>query len=380
MYNELLTISHFESRFLPLLKEGPVTCALCNKSFPHLWPHLRVHSDFLEKKRGLKRIRKTKNEKAEERHTYPNQVIDLWTIRKETLPETYTRLFGPTSLINGMIDQVFRLYEPSKSEWTIMEPSSSPKWSTITTETKGWAMKTNFLTKYLIKEHFRGQITVGIRSRSKYNSKFMVFVIDAAPQGGETYAIAENRAKQTTLALVKVIKRHNLEPHVIGSGSKGYHISLFFDNYISYKIIKSLFNYFFNHPDVPIKGVKVECLPLKHAVKLPLGIHWGAKKFCSFLDPLTLVPLVNPYLYLLKIKPINRNILDSFLKETEAKKPHKRKMQMDTSWSLDSMEMSYKIGIEERGTRHDKTLLAAAYAMNHFKPKSEGELYVHLYK
>lgn len=370
MYEELLTITDFERKLLPHLSDIEIRCALCNKTFPRLWgAHLRSHADFLLPKQAMKRVRKPQATIEAEQLANPEQIIDPWTERPEKLSETYSRLFGATSLLNALVDKTFRLYSPSREEWTLMEHlPQKAEWTTITSESTGWPWHTNYLTKDRLKEHFQGRYTLGIKPRGKSRTKVIVLDVDSVPQWGKSPSGAEARAKQTTRALVRVMKRHKLDPHVTASGSKGYHISLYFDSLISNTMARNLHTYMVNHPDVPMEGVQVECLPQNRAVKLPLGIHWGTKKFCAFVDPLTLIPLTDPYSYFLKIRPMNRKVLDEFVKEPEAQKSHKRKRRMDDSWSAVATEMAYKLGIEARGTRHHTALRAAAYLINYVKP------------
>ncbi|WP_018130209.1 TOTE conflict system archaeo-eukaryotic primase domain-containing protein [Effusibacillus pohliae] len=374
MYNEFFTITNFREKLLPRLSDTHVCCALCGRSFPRLWAsHLKSHADFLEPQRKLKRIRKPEKLVELEQQEHPDGPVDPWMERQETLSETYARLFGPTSLINALVEKTLELYAPSRMEWTLMEQlENKAEWFTITPESTGWPC--NRLTREALKKHFRGRHTVGVKSRFKSKTKVVVFDVDAVPQWGESAADAQMRAKQVVRALVKVMKRHQLEPHVSASGGKGYHVSLFFDEMISHTMARNLFVYFTNHPDVSMDRVSVECLPLTKAIKLPLGIHWEAKTFCGFVDAFTLTPLTDPYRYYLQIRPIPRKLLDQFEAERKALKARKRKIRMDDSWSAAATEMAFKLGIEARGTRHNTTLRAAAYAVNHLKPGSYDEL------
>ncbi|WP_029420790.1 hypothetical protein [Alicyclobacillus macrosporangiidus] len=376
-YHELPTDKEFRDNLLPRLQDTSFRCALCTRTFARIsGAHLRSHADFLLAHQGKKPVRKSEDVIAAEQEMFPDRKIDPWTERPEKLSEIYTRLFGGTSLLNAIIQKTLSLYAPNRTEWTLMEHlENKAEWITITEESTGWEWHSNLLTTDRLKEHFLGRLTIGVKARGNWRTKVIVFDVDAVPQYGERPSDAEARAKRTTRAIVRVLMRHKLTPHVVGSGSKGYHVELYFDALIPNTMVKNLYSYVTNHPDVPMDGVKVECLPLKRAIKLPLGIHWGAKKFTTFVDPLTLIPVADPYSYYLRIRPMERTLMDDFVPEDKATKPRKRKTHLDESWSAQATEIAFKVGIEARGTRHNTTLRAAAYAINHFKPETYEEFY-----
>ncbi|WP_066369513.1 hypothetical protein [Neobacillus fumarioli] len=376
MYQELPTKKDFEDKFLPKLQDPSFRCAICQRTFSRIsGAHLRSHRDLLLPQQQMKRIRKSEDRIAAEQEMFPDRRMDPWTERPEKLSEIYTRLFGGTSLLNAIIQKTLSLYAPNRTEWTLMEHlENKAEWVTITKESNGWPWYSNLLTTDRLKEHFLGEYTIGVKAKGNWRTKVIVLDVDAVAQYGERASVAETRAKRTTRALVRVLMRHNLTPHVTGSGSKGYHVILYSNSLIPNTKVKNLYSYLVNHPDVPMDGVLVECLPLKRAVKLPLGIHWGSKRFATFVDPLTLIPVTDPYNYYLRIRPMDRTLLDNFVPEEMATRPRKRKTHLDESWSAQATEVAFKVGIEARGTRHSTTLRAAAYAINHLKPDTYDEL------
>ncbi|MCL6444519.1 MAG: hypothetical protein K6T83_13885 [Alicyclobacillus sp.] len=377
MYHELLTVKGFETKLKPRLQEQEVRCALCGRTFRRLSAtHLNTHADFLLPRRGTKWIRKSKATIEAERQIDPNEPIDPWTQRPETLSETYARLFGPLNLLDALVEQTFRLYSPRRDEWTLMEHlPNKAQWLTITPASTGWPWPTNHLTKFRLKEHFQGRHTVGIKAKTNSWTNVIVFDVDSTPRSYGSSSDVEARAKHTTRALVRVMKKQGFEPHVSASGGKGYHISLFFHPRIRWTEARNLYHYFVNHPDVPLDEVQVECLPMGRAVKLPLGLHWGTGKFCTFVDPLTLIPVTDPYEYFLGIRPMSRKVIDEFVKEKEAQQPRRRKTHMGVSWSAQATEVAFKIGIEAPGTRHNTTLRAAAYLLHHMNPQTFQEFF-----
>ncbi|QQE80400.1 hypothetical protein [Alicyclobacillus sp. SO9] len=369
-YQELPTQKDFETNFLPKLKDKTFYCAICQRTFNRVTgAHLRSHAELLLPQQKMKPVRKPESAISAEKEMFPDQTISPWTQRPEKLSEIYARLFGPTNLLKGVVEKTLSLYAPNRTEWTVMEHLPlKAEWLTVTEESTGWPWFSNPLNIDRLKEHFLGVHTVGIKARGKWRTKVIVFDVDAVSQQGEGPSDAEARAKKTTRAIVRVLKRHKLTPHVVGSGSKGYHVTLYIDSLIPNSMVKNLHSYVTDHPDVPMEDVVVEFFPLKKAVKLLLGIHWGSKKFTTFVDPLTLIPITDPYHYYLRIQPMERTLLDNFVPEEKAKKTRKRKTHLDDSWSAQSVEIAYKIGIEARGTRHHTTLRAAAYVVNHLKP------------
>jgi hypothetical protein len=374
VFSELPTLTDFHNFLMPRLKDSTVRCALCGKVFQRLnSSHLKAHEDFLLTKRCMKQVRLTVSVDDEWPAT-PNKNTSSWIERPETLFETYTRLFGPTRLLDALVAQTWRLYAPNQEEWTLMEHLPlKAEWTTITPESVGWDWHTNRLTKDKLKEHFQCRHTIGIKSLRGGRTKVIVLDVDGAAYPGESESMAEGRAKQTTRALVRLLQRHKLHPHVVASGGKGYHVVLYFDSFIRNTLARNLYEYLVNHPDVPMDGVNVELLPIRRAVKLPLGLHWSSKRFCTYVDPLTLMPVQDPYEYYLRIRPMNSGLLDNLIPEKAAQKPHARKQRLDESWSHDATEMAFKVGIQAPGTRHNVTIRAAAYLLHHMKPETYDE-------
>lgn len=131
-----------------------------------------------------------------------------------------------------------------------------------------------------ITDHLLQKKTVGLTVDKV--TKFITFDID---YGKDNMKLADK-------AVHKLID--SLEEHDIGlenilvsfSGSKGYHLEIFFDRPISVKIAKSWHNKVVQ--SIGATTDKIEFRPSHQGIKLPLGIHKVTGKRCYIVHPITL--------------------------------------------------------------------------------------------
>ncbi|HHY68163.1 MAG TPA: hypothetical protein GX517_13380 [Alicyclobacillus sp.] len=376
MYDELPTYEDFHKHFLPVLLETNVHCAICDRSFRRITHfHLQTHRELLISKRRMKSVPMPAGHVKADVDQALLRPTSKWTQRPETLVETYTRLFGPSSLVRGLINQTIRLYRPLRTDWALMDlETASARWITVTPETRSMPYS-YYLNDQVLTNHFKGRHTLAITPKHRGKTSVVVFDVDAKPKWGESASSAEKRAKRVTIELVLLLQHYNFVPHVAASGSKGYHVTLYFATPIPREVAHNLYQYFVHHPDLPREDVNIECLPLQAKIKLPLGIHGETRKFCTFVDPLTLVPMPDPYRYYLSIQPINPEIIDTVQPDKKVKAARARDSRVDEFRSTAILEVAYKVGIKAPGTRHNTTFLAAVYLLNHLKVETFQELF-----
>jgi len=371
MYTESLTAGQATSQMLLLLKR-PVQCALCGREFNRVTPgHIRMHAEYLRSKRGLRWYRPKQEPTEEDGEDIQSSLQDqstTWKSRDETLMETYERLFGGKDELSSCVKKLLDLYQPHRGKWLVMDkpvlPVSAATWYQVTSDNP--AFRPNRLCVSILKEHLRLKCTVGVFPKSQYETHFVTWDIDAKPLYDDSSWSPTDEARNAALAASGLLRSWGLHAHVIISGKKGYHVTVFFSTAVPMKVAVSLFKAVVQHSNGPRlgPGLKVECLPVGRGNKLPLGIHWSADRYCGFVDPYTLEPLLNPYDYLLNIRPDSPAVLFDIADEGLAQRECTSTVIEAKSWSKDATEAAYKVGIIAPGTRHDTLLRVAAHIRN----------------
>lgn len=152
----------------------------------------------------------------------------------------------------------------------------------------GYATVLKTLHDGLVKSHLEQKITLGCFAGSDWN-KFVCFDIDC-----------KDNSKEMTERLIECLtEQYGLEPSqllVSSSGSKGYHVEMFFDKAIP---IKELYSFY--HLVLEDVGANIHEIEFRNtftqAVKLPLSIHRKTGNKCSLLDTLTLQPVSDEYIF-----------------------------------------------------------------------------------
>lgn len=178
--------------------------------------------------------------------------------------------------------------------------------------------KAKALHDWQLYAHLDGKHTLGARSGVMMNI-FLAFDVDFPNI---------SMAKWVTYAISNVLDEMRIEHHISFSGSKGYHIEIFFEDLVTHHIHKNLFDYVLDKADVrqyfkskkskmtrknangeDVELGEVEYRPSEaYGIKLPLGYHQKTKRFCGFCDKsdgLRVMGATESYEYLLKIKRIN---------------------------------------------------------------------------
>ncbi|WP_175420065.1 CRISPR-associated primase-polymerase type A1 [Marinitoga sp. 1154] len=145
-----------------------------------------------------------------------------------------------------------------------------------------------------VKEHLKGEKTIGIYQLKKDNSiKFAAYDIDIKKSylHGDNRYIYEENSKKVAKKLIAELEQENIYSYIEYTGNRGYHIWIFFDiPILSYKI-KIIMEKILERIDLE-EGIDVEIFPkqtelnggLGNLIKIPLGIHRKTGKKCLFVD------------------------------------------------------------------------------------------------
>jgi hypothetical protein len=144
------------------------------------------------------------------------------------------------------------------------------------------------LTPQDVQRHLDGEITLGIYPLADDGTvKWLCFDVDI--DKGVDIEEAQGRIRQHTTALARVLKAWDIPFLVEYSGSRGYHIWIFFEPVQVLKVYA--FGRFFERQVEPPAGIHVEVFPKQavakgygNLIKLPLGKHRKTGSWCGFVD------------------------------------------------------------------------------------------------
>ncbi|MFT4413436.1 TOTE conflict system archaeo-eukaryotic primase domain-containing protein [Bacillus sp. UMB0728] len=248
------------------------------------------------------------------------------------------------------------------------------------------SLHNGFITSHILRKS-----TYGIFCR-KTHTKFVTFDVDVPD-------IPE--AKKVVLALHESLNTIGIPSDKIftsWSGTKGYHVDVYFSEEIPYNLMRVLFNAAvseaYNLLDGKING-KIELRPTPtQGLKLPLSINYKNKdksnNICWYVDVQNNFTNIQSFDYFLGIEPMNADIVKSLildLQEDDENLPDTdsegRKLEnsafgnIDLSEdTLDSLEDLYKNGLRKPGTRNAVTCKLAVYfnTLNENKYECEQKL------
>lgn len=227
-----------------------------------------------------------------------------------------------------------------------------------------------------LKSHILQQSTYGIFCR-KTHTKFVTFDVDVP-------VIPE--AKKVVLALYESLNTLGIPSDKIftsWSGTKGYHVDIYFSEEIPYNSMKVLFNAAvstaYNLLDGKING-KIELRPTPtQGLKLPLSINYKNKdkriNICWYVDVQNNFTTIQSLDYFLNIEPICVDIVNdliSDLQEDEEESPisksDTKKIEGNANANFDLSEETlksladlYENGLRKPSTRNEVTCKLAVY-------------------
>lgn len=158
-------------------------------------------------------------------------------------------------------------------------------------------VKDQTLTDWQVEQHLNGNITLGCFYKGKY-SKFLTFDID-------------ERNPTIPLELIRLLKGYGFqtnELHLEDSGSKGWHLWLFFDTPLPIQDLSAFGN--FVREELGTLANSIELRPdnpmTSKGIKLPFGMHRKVMCRTVFIGH-DLQEVNDPTFYFLHIQPMNYN-------------------------------------------------------------------------
>lgn len=221
-----------------------------------------------------------------------------------------------------------------------------------------------------LKSHIMQHSTYGIFCR-KTHSKFVTFDVDI-PNIPE--------AKKVVLALYESLNTLGIPTNNIftsWSGTKGFHVDVYFSDEIPYKSVKKLFvaavSIAYNLLGGNIHG-EIELRPTPtQGLKLPLSINHKSKdknnNVCWYVDVYNDFYPIRSFDYFLNIEPLDVDIIKDLISDIQEgeeefgdNKSHSKELERTPLGNLDfsedtfdSLEDLYKNGLRKPGTRNTVT-------------------------
>jgi hypothetical protein len=231
-----------------------------------------------------------------------------------------------------------------------------------------------FLGLRKVISHLRGTRTYGVTFHD-YRAKFFGFDIDF-------YFTSPGNQQIILLMLIGTLKSLNIPRdciHLLGSGMKGFHIDLYFDDWIPIQHLLELgkrvleLTELANTPPYVTVEFRPEAISGGRGIRLPLGIHQATGAVMQYLnDPVYLKPYPNQYEYLLY--STNTILRQDFYKYIYPNVQHPIRYQTKgISWAKNNvvpikkpivrrhytrseLEGFLVTGLKHHGTRHNVTL------------------------
>lgn len=260
----------------------------------------------------------------------------------------------------SVIEKINTLYIQTRSKYLVQFPEG--KYITLTYSAGNKVTKFN---DSMLSTHLEGGLTYGTFSGG-YFSKFITFDVDCDN---------EAMSRWITLRLVYVLaEEYGIDRdyiHVNTSGSKGYHVDLFFAEQIKVEELRKFYQSVVISVGALPEG-QIEFRPTwTQGVKIPLGIHQRTGNRCWFVDNETLEP-IESYDYVLSIEPMPAEVItDSNIDLTEEQKTEFERVAASTDISVNAIDLSGALHNASRiietgrliasGTRHKTTYTLACF-------------------
>lgn len=231
----------------------------------------------------------------------------------------------------------------------------------------------------LLLKHIRQETTIGIFSGA-YITSFMCFDVDIPNV---------NMAKWAVYKLVHTLQEIGIPGEYIyisESGSKGYHVELFFDNPVQNSDVHKLYMMVLNAADLlNINYGDIELRPFETktgttlGMKLPLGVNQKTGNTCWFCSFENSLQPIKDYNYILSIKQMPKEIFLDIMQKNEdivitpvqqeqieritdkyKPLPEYRK-NIDEDYTIEEIEKLIENGLVRIGTRHNALFNIAKY-------------------
>lgn len=169
-------------------------------------------------------------------------------------------------LHNQLIAQFNRLYITYRKQFLQQHPD-------------GYSTQKYTLSDNIIRQHLLFKRTVGVKLGAQGMASFLAFDVD--------YAGCPAKAQETAINLIQHLHDYWGIPldeiHCDFSGSKGYHVTLFFDEVIQDTNLKPFYQAVIDKIGVSIHEVEFRCSK-QYGMKLPLGINQKSQLFMCFVE------------------------------------------------------------------------------------------------
>ncbi|AYV69394.1 hypothetical protein C2I06_22505 [Niallia circulans] len=247
----------------------------------------------------------------------------------------------------------------------------------------GWVQKKHKITDNIIRSHITGKRTIGIYYAGN-STIFLVFDIDVEGDAqGQKYRV---------LAIVSELEKAGLnrrDIHIMFSGSKGYHVQIFFDKPLPIKRVAFFGRIILGNLGELGNGIELRPENINgRAVKLPLAFHKKTKQFSYYMKQDKFEPVVDSFNYFKQIVPTNYKIIEKAIdivfdnnrqgkndsrhtekvilqkeNDNKVKKSFiEMKLYFDDSQGLKKISEQYLTeGLRKKGERHKAQFLLALY-------------------
>ena len=183
----------------------------------------------------------------------------------------------------------------------------------------------------IIKQHLQQKETIGIFAGSDI-TKFITFDVDF-----DNLDKAKQVARELVFALENEFHIQHEQILVSFSGSKGYHVTLFFDKVIKLTDVETFYNAVRKELGCTIH--EIELRPTTgNGVKLPLSINWKSGRRQYFVNPYTMNRIADTAIF--QVKKVNRDIFLDYL--SEFKEDNNNVIQFPKHHVKDSTNLSKK--------------------------------------
>lgn len=268
-----------------------------------------------------------------------------------------------------IIKTMNNLFITERKKYIIQTNDGSYNWMELN-KTKNFKKFQDFM----LENHLKRKKTYGVFSGPEI-TKFITFDLDIV-------------SNELVLSLHKELNRVGISSkyiHTSWSGSKGYHVDIYFSEVIHVSRMKRLFDYIKlrlkrKFPNLDIERI-VEFRPSPtQGVKLPLGVNLANKdpnsNVCWYVDVKDGLKPIRTLEYILNIEPIERddlitiiNTLPETIDETKEiveeddseQSPLNDPDKLISNVTLESLELLDKNGLTQSGTRNASLCKLAIY-------------------
>lgn len=200
------------------------------------------------------------------------------------------------------------------------------------------------LTPRIVREHLRGNITVGVYQLRLDNAvNFIAFDVDVskrmmekASNDNDMIELLMKMVHETACKIVDLCKKNDIPVYLEDSGFKGRHCWIFLEQALDAQIAKSFAEIVAKNIEVPA-GINIEIFPkqvmqtekmLGNLIKLPLGIHRRSGRRALFIHEDS-SPILDQMNYVSQIKKVSKIMLFkagealklTIIKDKESDKP-----------------------------------------------------------